>query len=340
MLNNRQKEILKLIVEEYVKTAQPVGSKSICDTLNVSSATVRNEMSILEKEGYLDKNHVSSGRVPLEKGYKYYVEELLSKDEHEFEDKAYELIDSIFSNQIVAREDAIKKACSLVSDLTNYTAVVLGPDSSKQCVSKIELVNLHNLEFLMIIVTDGGHVETKNVSFNEEEVSIDEITKVMDVLNDVLKGTALDEVFSKLNYIIDNHLVQEFLAYRDSILNNFLDAFMKFAETNYYISGSSNMLVQPEFQDQNKLKKLIDILEKKELIKIIKDNPTDSLSIKIGKETGLESIDDATIISVPYEDDNGQKGSLSLVGPTRMNYKRVIPLLEYIAKDITKLKKK
>lgn len=340
MLNKRQKEILKIIVEEYVRTAEPVGSKSICDRLNVSSATVRNEMAHLEKEGYLDKTHSSSGRVPLEKGYRYYVEELLQTDDTEFEKKAYELVDNIFQNKIVAREDAIKKACSLISEITNYTTVVLGPDSSNQTVSKIELINLHDLEFLMIVVTDTGHVETKNVSFNEEEVSIEEIMKVMDILNDVLKGTALSEVFTKLNYIMDNHLVQEFLAYRDSIINNFLDAFMKFAETNYYVSGSSNMLVQPEFQDQNKLKKLIDILEQKELIKIIKDTPADSVSIKIGSETGLESVDNATIISVPYENERGEKGNLALVGPTRMDYKRVIPLLEYIAKDLSKKLKK
>ena len=192
----------------------------------------------------------------------------------------------------------------------------------------------------MLVITDSGHVESKQVSFDKEEVNIDELTRIMDILNDVLRNTPLNEVFSKLNYIMDNHLIQEFLSYRDSIINNFLDAFMKFAETNYYVAGSSNMLVQPEFQDQNKLKKLIDILEKKELVNIIKESPTDSLYIRIGRETGLESIDNATIITVPYENENGDKGNLALVGPTRMDYKRVIPLLKYIAKDISKKYKK
>ena len=340
MLSTRQKEILKIIVEEYVRTAEPVGSKSICERLNVSSATVRNEMAFLEKEGYLDKTHSSSGRVPLEKGYKYYVEELISMSDDVFEEKAYELVDNIFSNKIVEREDAIKKACSLLSDLTNYTTVVLGPDSSVQKVSKIELINLSGLNYLMMVVTDKGHVETKQVSFEGEEINQEEIMKVMDILNDVLVGTPLSEVYSKLTYIMDNHLVQEFLAYRDSIIQNFLNAFMKFSETNYYVSGSSNMLIQPEFQDQNKLKKLIDILEKKELIKIIKENSTDSVSIRIGSETGLENVDNATIISVPYENDKGDKGTVALVGPSRMDYKKVIPLIEYIAKDITKTYKK
>ncbi len=339
-LTKRQQEILKVIVEEYVKTAEPVGSKSICDRLNCSSATVRNEMSVLEREGYLDKTHSSSGRVPLEKGYRYYVEKLLQEDEKVFEKKAYELVDTIFANSIVAREDAIKKACSLLSELTNYTTLVLGPDSGEQKVSRIELINLHESNYLMLIVTDKGHCETKNVSFKEDEVNIEELKKVMDIMNDVLVGTPLTEVFGKLNYIMDNHLIQEFLAYRDSIINNFLEAFMKFAETNYYVTGSSNMLVQPEFQDQNKLKKLIDVLEQKELVRIIKDSPTDALSIKIGSETGLDAMDNATIISVPYENEKGEKGNLALVGPSRMDYKRVIPLLEYIAKDISKLYKK
>ena len=192
----------------------------------------------------------------------------------------------------------------------------------------------------MMVVTDRGHVETKQVSFEGEEINQEEIMKVMDILNDVLVGTALSDVYSKLTYIMDNHLVQEFLTYRDSIIQNFLNAFMKFSETNYYVSGSSNMLIQPEFQDQNKLKKLIDILEKKELIKIIKENSTDSVSIRIGSETGLENVDNATIISVPYENDKGDKGTVALVGPSRMDYKKVIPLIEYIAKDITKTYKK
>ena len=170
MLNKRQKDILKIIVEEYVRTAEPVGSKSICDRLNVSSATVRNEMAFLEKEGYLDKTHSSSGRVPLEKGYRYYVEELLQEDEEVFEEKAYELVDTIFSNKIVAREDAIKKACSLLSEITNYTTVALGPDSSRHKVSRIELVNLKEMDFLMLVITDSGHVESKQVSFDKEEV--------------------------------------------------------------------------------------------------------------------------------------------------------------------------
>ena len=340
MLSTRQKEILKIIVEEHVRTAEPVGSKSICDRLNVSSATVRNEMAYLEKEGYLDKTHSSSGRVPLEKGYKYYVEELISMGDDAFEQKAYELVDNIFSNKIVEREDAIKKACSLLSEMTNYTTVVLGPDSSVQKVSKIDLINLQDLNYLMMVVTDKGHVETKQVSFDDEDINPKEILNVMDILNDVLRGTPLSEVYSKLNYIMENHLVQEFLLYRDSIIQNFLNAFMKFSETNYYVSGSSNMLIQPEFQDQNKLKKLIDILEKKELIRIIKETSSDSISIKIGSETGLENVDNATIISVPYENDKGDKGTVALVGPSRMDYKKVIPLIEYIAKDITKTYKK
>lgn len=341
MLTQRQNQILKIIIEDYVKTAEPVGSKSICDRLGVSSATIRNEMSFLESEGYLDKTHSSSGRVPVDKAYRYYVEFLLKEEnDSDFENQVYDLVDNIFQNKIIKREDAISKACSLISQITNYTTVALEPSESDKKVARIELVQLKEYDFLMVVITESGHIESRNVSFHEDEIEPEELKKIVETLNDVLKGTKLSEVSKKLAYIKENHLIEEFLNYRDSIINNFIDAFMKFAESNYYVSGSSNMLVQPEFQDANRLRKLIDILEKKDLIKVLKDTPTDRLSIMIGKETGMDVLDKATIISVPFEDEHGEMGNIAIVGPTRMDYKRVIPLMEYIAKDISKLNKK
>ncbi|MCR5564826.1 MAG: heat-inducible transcriptional repressor HrcA [Gammaproteobacteria bacterium] len=337
MLTKRQSEILRIIVENYVETAEPVSSKSICDILDVSSATVRNEMVVLEKEGYIDKTHTSSGRVPLEAGYKFYVQYLMNEtNEEEFESKSYELVDKVFANAIVEREDAIKKACSLLADITNYTSVALGPDTAASRVSKIELVPLAQDKYMMIVVTDSGHIESKIVSFEDEECDPEEVKKVVDILNDVLLNTPISEVSYRLKYIVDNHLIQEFIKYRESIINNFIDAFMQFAETNYYVSGSSNMLVQPEFKDSNKLKKLIDVFEQKELVEIIKDNPSGDVKIKIGSDIGLEDIDDAAIISIPYKNERGEIGNIALVGPSRMDYKRVIPLIKYIAKDIEK----
>lgn len=298
-------------------------------------------MMALEKEGYIDKTHSSSGRIPLDKGYRFYVEELLhNATDEEFEAKSYELVDSVFANAVVEREDAIKKACSLLSEITTYTSVALGPDTSDAKVAEIELVPLKANEYLMIVITDTGHIESKPVSFSNEEVNIDELKKVVGILNDVLVNTSLSEVSYKLQYIMDNHLIQEFIRYRETIIDNFIDAFMQFAETNYYISGSSNMLTQPEFQDASKMKKLLDVLEKKDLVKVIKESPTADLSIKIGKETGIDALDNATIISVPYEGENGEKGNIALVGPTRMDYKKVIPLMKYIANDISKFYKK
>ena len=337
MLTKRQSEILKIIVENYVEKAEPVSSKSICDILDVSSATVRNEMVVLEKEGYIDKTHTSSGRIPLEAGYKFYVQYLMNEvSDNEFETKSYELVDKVFANAIVEREDAIKKACSLLADITNYTSVALGPDTASSRVSKIELVPLSADKYMMIVVTDSGHIESKIVSFEDEDCDPEEVKKVVDILNDVLINTPISEVSFRLKYIVDNHLIQEFIKYRESIINNFIDAFMQFAETNYYVSGSSNMLVQPEFKDSNKLKKLIDVFEQKELVEIIKDNPSGDVKIKIGSDIGLEDIDDAAIISIPYKNERGEVGNIALVGPSRMDYKRVIPLIKYIAKDIEK----
>lgn len=340
MATARQKQILKIIIDNYIESAEPVGSKSICDELNVSSATVRNDMAALENEGLIEKTHSSSGRVPTDKGWRYYVEYLMGSDfindNEDLDPKTYELVDRVFANAIVERDDAIEKACNLLADITNYTSVALGPDSSKNRVSKIELVTLSINKYLMVVITDSGHVETRQVDFTDEDPDPEEVKKVVEILNDVLVNSPLSEVAYRLRYIMDNNLVVEFIKYRESIINNFIDAFMKFAQSNYYVFGSSNLLAQPEFQDSNKVRGMLDVFEQKDLVKIIKEDESGEVQIRIGSETGLEALGDATVISVPYENSKGEKGSIALVGPTRMDYKKIVPLVKYIARDIEK----
>ena len=166
MIGKRQNEILKIIVEEYIKTAKPVGSKSICDTLNCSSATVRNEMSYLEEVGYLEKTHTSSGRVPSELGYRYYVDNLMKPKELTGEEVL--TLQTILNNQSLQLSDVITKSMEIISDMTNYTSLVLGNGSLTSRLKKVEVVPINETTVIAIIITDKGHIENKTINIDEK----------------------------------------------------------------------------------------------------------------------------------------------------------------------------
>lgn len=337
MLTDRQKLILKAIIEEYVNTAEPVGSTSLIDKpyLRFSSATIRAEMAYLEAEGYLDKTHTSSGRIPSDKGYRYYVECLLTRDfdvQNEFP-----LIDRIFADNEMAREKAIKEALNLLSELTNYTSVALGPDTKTSLVKRLDFIPLSKDEAIVLIVTSGGHVQNQMINI-PKGMDIEELRKVVATLNDVLKDIPLSEVSKILSEEISRSKVKEFMQYQEQLINSFLNAFSKFANDNFYLSGMSNIFDQPEFHDITKVRKYIETLDKVSLLKLTGDSY--GLNIKIGLENEIVSMEKCTIVSVPYRINEDEIGRIAVIGPTRMEYKRVIPLLEYIAKNMGKLYRK
>ena len=165
MLTSRQTDLLKIIIEEYIQTAKPVGSKLICDQLNCSSATVRAEMSNLEDYGLLEKTHISSGRVPSEKGYRYYVDNIMKPKELSGEDMLK--LQTIVENKSLVVNDVILKSMEIISELTHYTTVVLGKQSSENLVQKVEVIPIDMNNIVAIVVTDKGHVQHKNIYIQE-----------------------------------------------------------------------------------------------------------------------------------------------------------------------------
>ena len=177
-MDNRQKELLKEIVESYIKNVKPVGSQALCKKFKLSSATIRNEMAALEKLGYIEKNHVSSGRVPSEKGYKYYVDNLMKPKELNGEDMLK--LQTIVDNKSLVVNDIILKSMEIISELTHYTTVVLGKQSSENLVQKVEVIPIDMNNIVAIIVTDKGHVEHKNIKL--QDVSLEEVKKTVDLI--------------------------------------------------------------------------------------------------------------------------------------------------------------
>ncbi len=323
MISNRQKEILKFIVEEYVKSARPVSSNSICNFLNCSSATIRNEMVILEDLGYLEKNHFASGRTPSELGYRYYVENLMKPKDLTGEDMLK--LQTIFSNNSLELSDAIKKSIELISELTNYTVVVLGNSSKDNRLKKVEVIPLEQGKVVMMLITDKGHVEYK--SMNIGDASSEELTKTVELINKLLVDTPIDEINEKLEYEV-KPVISRYVKQYATLYNAFYDAFSEFTSkaSDVHFVGRANMLKQPEFNNIDKVKQLLSKFDDASLINEMSEDKN-GINIYIGTENDLS--DDVSVIKTKYNY-NGEEGTIAIVGPKRMEYDRVITLLNYI----------
>lgn len=327
MITERQVSLLKIIVEEYIKTARPVGSKAICEKLKCSSATIRNEMSVLEELGLLEKTHTSSGRIPSDNGYRYYVDNIMVPKELNGDDMLK--LQTIFKNNSLMLNDVVLRSMEIISELTNYTTIVLGSSSKENLLSKMEVVPLNGNKFLAIVITDKGHVEHRNMEMNEN-ISIDEIRKTVELINKLIVGTPIDEICLKLEFEI-KPIIGTYIKQHDAIYNAFYNALNDFKEeASFKVSGASNILMQPEFSNADRIRDIISKFEDKNLVSSIKEEES-GVNIYIGSENTLD--DDVAIIKTKYSV-NGEEGTIALIGPKRMEYDRATSLLNYIKKNI------
>ena len=327
MINKRQEDLLKLIVEDYIKTARPVSSKSLCEFLDCSSATVRNEMSFLEDAGLIEKTHISSGRIPSEKGYRYYVDHIMKPKELTGDDMLK--LQTIFHNSSLILSDAITQSMEIISELTSYTSIVLGSSSKENKVSKVEVVPITDNNLVAIVITDKGHVEHRNI-FIQEKVLPLEIKQTVELINKLIVGTPIDEVSSRLEFEV-KPIIAKYVKQHEVLYNAFYNAFSDFTnEANVKMSGTSNILKQPEFDDTKKIRDIISKFDDRDIVNNIKEEGK-GINIYIGSENEFD--DNVTIIKTKYEV-NGEEGTIALIGPKRMEYDRVITLLDYIKKNI------
>ena len=336
MLTQRMVEILKAIVDEFVETAEPVASKTLVDKykLPYSSATIRNEMVVLEKEGYIEKPHTSAGRVPSNKGYKFYCENLLEKN---IDEEVKYALSNIFSDSSMNVEDCVKESCKMISDMTNLTSGVLGSDSKSQTLEHLSVFPLDNKTAVCVFVTNTGHTENKTFNF-QDEVSSEDIKTCADILNERLKGTPIVDLKEKLESI--KPIIVQSVKRHEMLFNAFVGAFSRFASERLYFSGTSKLMYQPEYSDVEKLKNLIKVFDNPESIREVIDNKdiTDIVAIT-PKGTELFWKDDLAIVTSEIKLSHSDIGRLMVVGPRRMEYNRVISLLDFITKQIEDLYK-
>ena len=329
----RTDQILKLIVEDFIKTAQPVASQTLIDKyhLEVSSATIRNEMNALEKEGYLEKTHTSSGRVPSNKGYTYYVEHLR---EGRIDEKVKYALESVLDKRTQSVEQIISESCEILANMTNLASVVLGPKVNEEHLVSIQVIPIGTNTATAVFVTDQGYVENKTFMI-DGSVSMDDLVKTVTALNDRLRGTPIAELVPKMEAM--RPALQDYMVGQDVVYQALLEAFLKFAGKRMNLYGKENLLDQPEFaEDAKKLRNVLRFLEDPDALRKATEQATVSekggVGVKIGGND--ENLNDMAILTASIQIPGGQNASINLLGPNRMDYERAVTLLDYVSKTL------
>ena len=330
MLIDRQVLILQSIVENFITTNQPVGSKQIAQTIDFSSATIRNDMSKLEKEGLIKKTHISSGRVPSEKGYRYYVDYI--KKDYELSNSENEKLKQLSGDDIVSENNYLEKNAIVLSDLTDCTAVILAPTKTDRRINKIEVILLSSRSILVILVTNIGEVFQQNykldADFTAEDIA--EINKLLQsYFYDVDMATAHVMIHGELEKYLKNKVNNY-----DMIvvaLNRLLQNKIK---KTVALGGKYNLLKQPDIDNVEKLKEVVSLLEDDKIVELLDNNEvTDKPSIKIGTELKLGNIDDLSLVSSSYNTSKGQ-GVIAVFGPKRMDYSKIMTLIACVRDNL------
>jgi len=337
MLTDRQRIILKMVIDDYVSSAEPVGSRLIAkkEEINYSSATVRNEMSDLEELGYLVQPHTSAGRIPSQKGYRYYVDNLM---ESTILSKAdIDKIRTLLFQKKMQVEEIVSSTASILADLTNYTAIALGPEVYQAIVKNIQLIPISQTNCVCIMVTETGHVEKRVITI-PQELPVNELEKMTNILNAKLSGTPLYKLSNVLYNELSKELKRNISHFEQAI--DFLEGLISANEPKdsrgIFLKGRSHILSQPEFKDIDKVKTLLAMFEQNGLVVDLFTNQSSKTEVKIGRENQVVEAHNCSIITANYVINGKAIGTIGIIGPTRLNYAKVITLIDYVSGDLSK----
>ncbi len=334
MLDNRKKEILQAIVEEYIETAEPVSSKAICEKrgIDYSSATIRNDMAELEKIGLLDKPHTSSGRVPSAKGYRYYVDELLNYNDISIQEIKY--IQEQLETKINQIEDLTKIATSTLSEITHYTSVGIGPKAESQDIEEIKFVLLGSGLLMAVILTENGLIKETIIKF-DEDITAEQVDTLTYLFNNKLKGRPLAQIDKPMEEYMHSEMdniikvVKPVIEQITKIINE---------DVPVYMQGADKSFELPEFKSLDIAKNFVNILDTdktKQMIEILNSSDNqDEINVYIGDENVDEALKDFSVITFKHKEKGKDLGTIAIIGPTRMDYSKVISAMKYISKKL------
>lgn len=335
LLDDRKLRILQAIIDDYIHTAEPVGSRTIAKKheLGLSSATIRNEMADLEEMGFLEQPHTSAGRVPSDKGYRLYVDQLMKIDE--LSDMEIDKIRNEMDIRINELSQIIRTASVVMSKLTRYTSMAVTP-TKRSSIKAVQLVPIEPGKALLIIVTDSNVVRNSMVRV-PEKIAPDFIIQVSNMLNDKLKGFTVQMLKDNILGAEIEQLTSLPYGLIKPVLDVIEELLTSIDQPEVYLEGTTNILNFPEFKEIQKAKEFLEILDEKKLISdllIANLYNKNDIIIQIGNENVIDSIKDCSLITTTYNVGDHIIGTIGIIGPTRMEYSKVVSSMNYIRKKI------
>ncbi|SFG39065.1 heat-inducible transcriptional repressor HrcA [Oribacterium sp. WCC10] len=336
-LDQRKVVILTTIIKNYLETGEPVGSRTISkySGLNLSSATIRNEMSDLEEMGYIVQPHTSAGRIPSDKGYRFYVDQLMETHQHEIEDVKTEMFE-----KVDRLETTLKTLVKNLAENTNYAAVVTGPSIRTNKIKFIQTSLVDSRRLLLVIMMQGNIVKTATVMLDgSEELDFNRVLSINMLLNDELNGLSVEDITEgRLAQLLARTGYKETIKAIVASIVNVLD--IKFGDSQIYTSGATNIFKYPELSESDNASKLISAFETKdELAALVKGSQEQgdgkkAIQVYIGDESPLQNMADCSVVTASYELGNGLKGTIGVIGPKRMDYEKVLEILSKIQNEM------
>lgn len=335
-LSERKMRILKTLIDDYIQTAQPVGSRTISKKhdLGLSSATIRNEMADLEEMGYITQPHTSAGRVPSDKGYRLYVDHLMQA--HTLALDEIKQIRSAIQHRIIEINALIVRASDIISTITGYTSLALSPNLTKAVLKTIQIIPVDDKKALIVAVTDGGAVKNQYIRF-ENEIDPDILVKMSNFLQERMNGLLIEKIIFPPTEEVYRELKVEESA-TGCIFDGLSKCLQGIEKTELITKGETNILNHPEFSDLIKAKEVFDLLNDCEIIKTVMSEAVkeNELNVMIGRENQYEPMHDCSLVTAAYNLGNTSVGALGVLGPTRMPYARVVSAMKYVKRLINR----
>ena len=337
-LDARKQKVLKAIIDDYIESAEPVGSRTLArkHDLGVSPATIRNEMADLEMLGYLEHLHTSSGRIPSSKGYRFYVNGLIPPKPVSEEEK--KLINDWYRTRVRRIDEVFQETARIISKVTKNVSLVLAPQMTQARFRVLQFLPLDDRRVITVLMTDAGFVENKIVEM-PAGATFEDFQRMAEVINKNLAGRSLAAISPEKLLPIRDEIGDEGLY--ESALEVVNRALESGKQERLYLGGTTQMLTQPEFHDVEKVKHTLMMLEKEELIKdILHAHMGDGLEVTIGQENEDSQMQDSSIITATYHLNGELLGTIAVLGPTRMEYAKAMSLLEYMNDNLTEVIRK
>ena len=339
-LDERKIKILNAIIQTYLETGEPVGSRTISrfTDLKLSSATIRNEMSDLEEMGYILQPHTSAGRIPSDKGYRFYVDNLMKV-------KSEEVVrqNEMMVQKVDKLEQVLKQVVKMLATNTNYASLITAPQSQKNKLKFIRLTRVNEEQILAVMMLEGNIIKNKILTV-DELVEEEEVVKLNLLLNTYLQGLSLQEINMELLQTMKRQ-AQGHRKIISDLIDTIVEAIQEEDDTEIYTSGTTNLLKYPELADREKAGQLLYTLEEKQgLNELITAGENDEnkhgIQVYIGSESPVQSMKDCSIVTATYELEEGVQGTIGIIGPKRMDYKKVVNNLETVMTQLDTIFKK